>query len=96
MAIKTIHTRTIMQTISNYENKIVLNGESSPIHKSKLVLPRSARATLAQLRSGWRCLLTTTSKRSMIPSSILTTAAHNAEHHIIHNTCSTAVGTVQT
>jgi len=48
-----IHTRSVQNVINNQSNNPILQEPAPPIHKSESELPRQARVTLAQLRSGY-------------------------------------------
>ncbi len=51
--IKGIHRDTVTSTIATFKPNIVLGGYPPPVAPEEKALPRTTRATLAQLRSGW-------------------------------------------
>ena len=51
--LKQIHTSSVTEAINSMAPNKVLNVAPPPIDKSELKLPRSTRATLSQLRSGY-------------------------------------------
>ena len=54
---KEIHTDTVESTISAYPDNKVLGRTPPPLSKEETKLPRKARATLSQLRSGYSKML---------------------------------------
>ena len=51
--LKTIHTRSVRDSINNLGNNRVLNSRPPKISKTEKELPRITRSTLSQLRSGF-------------------------------------------
>lgn len=52
-----LHRETVEETIMQYIPNVVINKPAPQIDTSENILPRSTRATLSQLRSGWCRLL---------------------------------------
>uniref|UniRef100_A0A8D8T1X5 Reverse transcriptase n=2 Tax=Cacopsylla melanoneura TaxID=428564 RepID=A0A8D8T1X5_9HEMI len=57
IGIKAIHSRTVEDTMQRYQVNRVLQTAPPPIAPEEAELPRRARSSLAQLRSGWSKLL---------------------------------------
>lgn len=55
--VQQIHTDIVQNTIRNYRPNRILGTRPPRIDASEISLPRKARTTLAQLRSGWCNLL---------------------------------------
>ena len=51
--LKQIHTESVRTAIANQSNNRILNEPAPSINKEELTLPRSARTSLARLRSGF-------------------------------------------
>ena len=56
-AIKSIHSTTVEETVRNYPVNRVLDEPPPDINKEEAKLPRKARSTLSQLRSGFSKML---------------------------------------
>ena len=83
--LKTLHTRSVNEMLSTMANNKVLNAPPPPINDSEKVLPRAARTTLAQLRSGYSNFLNSYKARidntnSTSDSCPLCPAPHTTEH----------------
>ena len=55
--LKSIHQTGLTEVLQSYQPNIVLGGYPPPINTLERNLPRSARCTLAQLRSGYSLLI---------------------------------------
>ena len=55
--LKSIHQTGVTEALQSYQPNILLRGYPPPINTLKRNLPRSARCTLVQLRSGYSLLL---------------------------------------
>ena len=80
----TLHTEAVGRAISSLKDNIVLGGRPPPISNSELKLPRSTRATLSQLRSGYSKFLCSylarTNEEVSAACPLCELAPHTTEH----------------
>ena len=77
--LKIIHTRSVKEALSKYDNNKVLQTRPPEINSSEKNLPRTTRSTLAQLRSGYSSYLN--SYKSRIDRSVTDKCPHCDHSH---------------
>ena len=77
--LKFIHTKSVKEALSRYDNNKVLQTRPPEINGSEKSLPRTTRSTLAQLRSGYSSYLN--SYKSRIDRSVIDKCPHCDNSH---------------
>ena len=81
---KTIHTRAVRTAIDSRRPNGVLSGPAPEVSEEETSLPRGARTTLAQLRSGYCSSLNTFKHRTNLSPSAVCPCCRQADHTTQH------------
>ena len=81
---KVIHTRTVDRAIASRSQNRVLDGVTPEVNEEEESLPRGARTTLAQLRSGYCSSLNDLRHRIGLTPSLLCPCCRQEEHTVRH------------